>query len=312
MAVDGEATTQRVYLIGTDPKPIDTTIAVPASQLKDCCGAFSVKVLADLSDDDEFKNDRTGLLWWFSDIISTATMELLKWDGSDYTAVDDLDNNDNGIYYALGFFVNDAGEKFVGYQIDWRKVLDSFDAGSYKVKLTVTPLVGSEFTILTSEYCLKAYSETLANKTIKIEYYLNGIMGVNETDDIIRDYGTLNWYNSLRLPGWFGFPKSNYSKDYVIYDNGSRQWVKDEQEQEFAMVIKRIPNILHEIMRTDVMQADTILVTDYNANNPGTFIQKSIQLTGDYAPQWHIMQSKLAGVDLKFRLGTNNLRKNRQ
>lgn len=312
MALDGDISSQRVYFIPSAAIPTATELDIPASVTRDCCGAYSFKVLADTSDDDEFKNDVTGFLWWYNEMVDTATMKLLKWDGTTYTEEATLSDDTYGTFYELGFFTNDAGENFVGYQLNWRTVLTAFGAGSYKVKISIHAVTGETSDITSSEYCLKAYSANVADKTIKIEYYLNGILGVNEDDLLKRDYGDLNWYSSIRLPGWFGFPKSSYSKDYTQYVNGSRQWVQDEQEQEFSMIIKPVSSAVHELMRTDVMQADEILVTDYNANNPQSFIQKSIQLTGEYMPVWHPLRSKLASVELKFRSAINNLKKNRQ
>lgn len=312
MDLDGECTYGRFYLVKS-AVPSTPSLDVAASTTVDCCGDFSLKVLADTEDDDEFKNDRTTFHKYYNSlVVDTALMELHKWNGSEYEKVADLDNDDYGTYYQYGFFTNDASESFVGYEVDWRLVLDEFEAGSYKIKLNVHTVLDEEFSVYSDEYCLKKYSAARANGTMKIEYYLNGIIGDSNNDEIVRDYGTLNWYNSVRIPGWFGFPKSEYSKEYTQYDTGSREWVKDEQEPEFLMTVKRVSAIVHNIMRTDVAQADTVLVTDYNSNNPETWIQKSVQLTGGYSPEWHIMKSELAGVNLKFRQRINNLRKNRQ
>lgn len=314
MELDGECTYGRFYVI----KPLaaaDPELSLPNSSLDDCCGDFSFKVLADASDSDEFKNDKTRVHKYFDSLlVSSVDIVLLKWNGTVYDEVKNLNSDDYGKYYAYGFFTNDAGESFVGYELDWRLVLLDADLGegSYKVRFDITTVLEEESSIYSDEYCLKKYSEARADGTMKIEYYLNGLIGDSLKDEAIRDYGELNWYNSIRVPGWFGFPKSEYSKEYTQYDSGSREWTKDEQEPEFSMTIKRVSATIHNLMRTDVAQADTVLVTDYNSNNPETWIRKSVQLTGGYAPDWAIMQSELAGVNLKFRQRINNLRKNRQ
>lgn len=308
--VDGYCLTQEFSLVAEDPDPTGTTLPVASSLLKDCCGANSLKVFADAANDDEFKTDTSSVMWWFSPFVDDATMELMKWNGTDWEVATALNNDDYGTLTAYGDFVNNTGEKFVGYEINWALVMNAFDPGSYKVRLTISSPFGSS-TMDSAEYCLSAFSDVRANGTIRIEYYLNGIMGDNSNDLKTRDFGDLNLYNSLRLPGYFGFPNSKYEKNYTIYDNGSRQWTKDEQEPEYIMQIKRVPAAIHNLMRTDVAQADVILVTDYNRNNAEQWIQKSVQLTSGYPPDWKILRSKLAPVKLTFRAGINNLKKYR-
>jgi hypothetical protein len=308
MPLDGECIKETFYLIKDNPNPIINTLPLLSSTTNECCGAFSFKVLADTTDANEFKNDKTDFLWWFSDFVTDAEIELKKFNGSTYETVTDLNNNDYGVFLPYGSFINASSEKFVGYTLDWRNVIADFDTGSYKLLLTINSPLG-QTEILTDEYCVQNFTEQRANNTIKLEYYLNGIMGVNNDDLKKRDYGNLNRYNSIRLPGWFGFPNSKYTKDYTVYNNGSRQWVQDEQEQEFVMQIKNVSAKVHELMRTDILQADQILVTDYNKNNAQQWIKKSVQITSDYPPEWKLLQSKLAPVKLTFRSAVNNLKK---
>lgn len=310
MPLDGEIIKETFYLVAEDPDPPVITLPLAANKLNDCCGAFAFKYLADIANSDEYRNDVSTVTWKFNDIITAATMKLLQYNGSSYVEVAVLNNNTYGTLLAYGDFVNNAGEKFVGYTLNWRAVISAFDTGSFKVELTITKPTGTSI-ILSDEFCIQAFTEEKADKTMRIEYYMNGIIGDNTDDNKTRDYGTLNRYNSLRLPGWFGFPKSTYTKDYTIYTNGSRKWVQDEQEQEFIMQIKAVSNKVHELMRTDVLQADEIFITDYNVRNPQQWIKKSVQSTSDYPPDWQVMKSKLSPVKLTFRSAINNHKKYR-
>lgn len=309
MALDGTAIKDTFLLIPKNPVSSTTTLDIPEAVVNGCCEDNSLKVLADTATDDEFKNDFSGVLWWFDPLITAATLTLLKWNGSDYAVVESLNNDDFGTLYDFEFFTNDAGENFIGYKINWKLVLEAHDEGSYKVRCSTLSTLAGDVDYDSQEFCLKQYQPSRAEGTVKLEYYLNGITGVIDNDEKVKDFGTINWYNSLRLPGFFGFPGTPFKTEYVQYNTGQRLYVEDEQEPEYTLKLKPVNYFIHETMRIDVMMADRILVTDYNSKNAGTFIQKAIQKASDYTPDWQKLKSKLAGVEVKFRQEFNNLKK---
>lgn len=303
---DGTAITEIFFLIGSNPIQSTNGPSLPASKLRECCGSFALKVLADTGSADALKNDVSGFLWWFSDVVSAAVLKLYKHDGTDYALSATLSDGTYGTFYSFAFFTNDQGEVFIGYQLNWKNVLTIKGEGSYKVKVEATLSIGGTAEAWSQEYCLKQYTPDRADKTIRIEYYLNGQLGINENDIVFRDLGNLNWYNSLRLSGFFGFPSAQYETDYTQYNNGDRQYIKDFQEPEFLMKLKPAPNFVHEIMRTDVMQADKVLITDYNSKNPAIYVKKAVIKNSGYEPDWKKMQSKLAPVEVKWKQEFNN------
>lgn len=311
MAQDGEAIFDLFFLIPEDPLKTPASIDLPTSRLRECCSAFSLRALADLTTTDPFKNDVAGFLWWFNDVVSSAVLKLFKYDinVSDYIEIAVLNSTNYGTNYSYGFFVNDNAEKFVGYQLEWKKALTLHGEGSYKVKCEVTSSIGGNITLESPEYCLKHYSPERADGTVKIEYYLNNILGISSDDYKTKDLGSLNWYNSIRVPGYFGFNTSSYESDYIQYNNGQRVWVEDEQEPEFTLKLKPVAQYVHETMRTDILQADRILITDYNSKNPGSFIQKPVIKNSNYEPEWMPLKSKLAPVTVKFKQEFNNHKK---
>jgi hypothetical protein len=307
---DGQATTQVFSMVGINPLKPTVELDIPVSRTRDCCNAFSIKALADTVSTDDFKNDRSGFLWWFNSFVTTAPLILQKYNNTTNAFEDLIALTDNtyGTFYAYGFFVNSSAEKFVGYQLKWRNVLSIHGAGGYRVKCTPTSVTGTN-DLYSPNYCLKQYTSERADVTARIEYYLNNITGISSDDYSVKDFGNLNWYNAFRLSGYFGFPKSTYESDYVEYNNGQRQWVEDEQEVEYTLRLKQTPAFVHEIIRTDVMQADRIYITDYNSKNPLSFIQKQVIKNGEYAPDWKRLQSKLATVEVSFKQEFNNLKK---
>ena len=43
---------------------------------------------------------------------------------------------------------------------------------------------------------------------------------------------------------------------------------------------------MHDYIKTNIFQADSILVTDYNGNNPNIIKDKSIKADSNYEPDW--------------------------
>lgn len=307
--MNGTAITQTFYMIvktaGSTPPLVD----IPAAGTKDCCQDFFLNVLADTGNADDLRNDKSGFIYSFDDSVSSVTLTLQKLIAGVFQDVAPLNDNTYGTFFAYGFFVNNAGEKFIQYQLLWRNVLQGLGPGRYKVKCSFDFPFAPSDDQFSFDYCLAVYTPTRANQSIRLEYYLNGIFGNTSDDERRNDYGDLNFYNSYRLPGFFGYPTSKYDQEFIQYNNGQRVWVKDEQEPEFTLKLRMIPGFMHDILRTEFMQADNLLITDYNSKNPLSYIGKKVIKNSDYAPNWNILQSKLADVELKFKQEFNNLKK---
>lgn len=307
--MDGECIKQDFYFIPEDFVPDPKKVEVP--EFKECC--FELKVLASLGADDELKDDRTSeLLWVNKDLVSGIVMRLQKEDSEgEFQSVYNLNDNVQGEFFSYRFFENDLGENFIGYQIYWKNVLTNFGIGKYRVKFEITSVFGDNKETYGFEYCLEEYSPITAEGTIRIEFNNSGVFG-NIDDKKKNDFGELFWYNSLRLDGYFGFPKSTYELDYVQYNNGQRLYVKDEQEPEYILFLKPLPAFIHNYIRSTALQADQILITDYNSKNPDSYVQKAVILNGEYSPKWNIMKNRKASVEVSFRQEYNNLKKFRQ
>lgn len=296
---------QEVYMIAENPIDEETTVLDPKKL--DCCSDLVWNVLADSSDANLLKNDSNSFLWWFNkDAISTAVLSLVKSDGTELVLTND---STYGTPYDYGFYVNGFREKLVGYLIEWRKVLLVLGEDMYKVKCVTTSIFGDTNTKYSENYCLKQYTVERANNTVRIEYYLNGIIGLNRFDDKSKDLGNLNWYNSHRFAGYFQYVKSDYKTDYIQYDNGQREFVEDEQEPEYMLSLKGIPMFKHDVLRTDILQADNTIITDYNYKNIDNYFQKNVQKSSSYEPKWNALRTKLASVELKFKQKYNQLKK---
>ena len=296
---------QLVYLIKDNPVTEDVTVV--DEKLLDCESDFVWKVLADASNNNELRNDKNSFIFSFDkDAIEDAKIYLTNSDGLDVLLEA---NTTYGTPYGFGFFENNQNEKLVGYLIDWRSVLIENGECVYKIRCDYTTSFGSTGSLYSKSFCLKQYTDFRAENTVRIEYYQNGILGVNENDKKVRDYGTLNWYNQYRFNGIFHYTNSAYKIDEIVYNNGNIVTVEDEQTPEYLLNLKPTPFFKHEILRTDILQSDEILITDYNSKNIEKYYKKSVKKVGDFAPKLVPYRSKLAGVEIKFKQAFNNLRK---
>ncbi len=275
------------------------------------CGCdFTLKALADNSGD-PLKNDKAGFLWWFNDTINAAQLTLQKWVNGAWSDVAVLVDNTYGTNYEFEFFTNEAGENFIGYQIQWSLVLAAGGEGSYRVICATENYLSQTETLYSYEYCLKTYTPQRANGTVRIEYYINGTLGRSDNDKMVKDLGELNWYNAFRLKGWFGFPKYKYEKTNIQYNNGQILNVTHEQTPRYELQLKLQPDFVHEAMRIDVVMSDAILITDYNDYSPKNYISKRVLHDSNYEPDWNKGKNKLADVTLEFIQEINNLKKYR-
>lgn len=310
--LDGECIKQDFYLIKDNPIPNVPTLDLPA--VKSCCGDFVLHYLADENSEDELKNDVVGPFWLLDPAIETATLTLQKHNGSDYADIADLDDNTYGTFHAYGSFVNSQGKKLIGYQLELKEVLTAHGAGGYRVKLDIELSFGGDIaTAYWHPICLKQYTADLADGTVRIEYTRSGVGGDISDDKKVIDLVGISepWYNSLRLPGIFGYAKHGYELENYRENNGRRPFITHDAEAEYALDLMPIAGFIHKILEIDFMMADTRLITDYNSINPDTWIQKAVIPASGYEPEWFKRQSKLAPVIVAFRKEYNNDKKSR-
>lgn len=293
-------------LIGRDLPDTPPTIVLPANRLNDCCGAFSFKALAMMEGGDQFTNDKNEFYFYFGLGVATAEMSLEKFNGVAFADLATLDNDDYGTFKELGFFTNSFNQNFTSYILDWQLVLQEFGTGSYRIKCAT-----ASGNVYSREYCLNEYTSDRANGTVRVEFLLNDIIGDTSNDYSQRDFGTENIFQQYRFNGFFDYTKSGYENDYIQYQNGQNKWVSSTQEPEYRLSLQRLPFFVHDLLRVDMMQCESVKITDYNSENSTTWVNKEVQPNSEYAPQFFALQSKLASVEIQFKQFVNNLKKYR-
>lgn len=301
----GEAQYECFKLIPNNPSEPDSVLDLPKFSTTECC--YDLPVFAELIFTKDFNNDKSSAgLWFYDNAFSNAEMELEKYQNGSWNKVADLIDDTYGEYYGFGFFVNNQKEKAMGYLIYWKLVLSSLGAGKYRVKTVETNIFGTT-NKYSLEWSLKAYSPEIVNKSVRISWFMNGITGDSSNDQRVRDFGSLDWFNEIRLPkSLFWAKTSEYEKDYVQYQNGQRVWIQDERTRSYQFYLQQAPNYIHELLSGEVFQADAIIMTDYNSDNPALtkdcnpeLLEKYVKLSSSYEPSW-VYGSKFASVELTF------------
>lgn len=303
---NGEAVKTKVLFLAENPVSKDKEVLLPENVAEKCC--FCLPVFGDISDTAKEKNDISSFLIPVK-AVTAVTFVLQKLVDGAYSDVATITDNTYGLYLPLSFVTID-GNDHAGLRVDWRNVLSVDGAGTYRIKITITPSFGVATDFFSFVYDLRAYSAIEADETVRFEFWNNNIIGDWENGSQVKNFGSLNWRNMLRLSrSIFGREVSTYEQEEVRFDNGVLVDVQNDQTREFELEIGAAPHFIHKFIKTEILQSDQIYVTDYNSTNPaGSFVDINVKHTGDYAPIWN-RNAQEPPVVLTFKLRQNNDRK---
>lgn len=307
MALDGESIKINTITLADDPTLPGPELSAVNEKIGICPFVLPVLAVNGVSDD-PVRNDKVSFYYGFNAAVVTVVLEL--WKCGAKAPVDTLTDNTWGEFFAKGFH-NYDGKDYGGYLLDFNLVIQHIDGGegNYFIKGTVTGITGAVKYIYSKNFCLKEYTDARADKTVKIEWYHNRIIGSTEDDYDRVSYKGLNWYNSLRLPeSFFGRPRFEYTEEETQYQDGEYDEVDYSHDVYYELLCARLPWHVHNCIRNDVLMSDVILVTDYNLLNPiKPIIQKSVKRANNYEPAWKQKDVENVSVVVEFKQAVNNL-----
>lgn len=278
------------------------TIDYPEIEVTERC-AFVLPVFADSASTDDLKNDPVNFYFGYPESVTAVTLKLYKCDELKAT----LNNNTYGTFHAYGF-LEDGGKKYIGFETNWKEILQAFGEGEYLVRAELTSFLGNQ-TEDSFTYCLRQYTPARADGTIRIDFFHSGIIGDYTDDKQKKSFIDLNWQSSIRLEGFVLNEKAPIEEEEIQYDNGQKQTVKQEQDPVYEVEVYPIPYQIHKYIRTEVITADDIYINDYNARSPlRPFLQKRVNYTGGYEPNQLPLTTK-SSIVLKLKQKDNNLKK---
>jgi len=314
---EGEVVKQEFFKVFSLPEARKKP-PLPASVLskKECC--FSLPALADDTGNDATNDKHTILARYDASLYADVTIFLQKYENGAWVDKVELIDDSFGINYSFGT-ITDSEEIFnyVAYTIHWDLVRNFYNDGTYRFRFKEVDTSATETeSFYLFEFCLKEYLGHRANGTTRFTWYTKGYRGDAFEDTEIWDFvkaaeevGGEGWFNQMRLPdSIFGSNKSEYEREYVKYSNGQQVWLKDEQTESYTWFSGQYPAQLHDYIKTEIIQADRILVTDYNTNNPNIIDNKAVNPNSNYEPQWQYNNLK-ALVEVEFVQEYQNRRK---
>ena len=204
-----------------------------------------------------------------------------------------LNTNDYGIFYDIESIITHP--TYIGYAINWGKVVSAFGECCYKIKLNITATMLDEqifYGCLESKWFELANWDCFrADGTVRFETWITGKIGDPYEDYYLHDLCGILWYDSIRLKGFLGYQKSpTYLTNNLEWGDpkhGLIEKVSDEQIQRWEWKSMFLPEYIHTRFSTFAMMVDKLFVSDYNLNNSDyTIKRKNIVYDSSYEPEY--------------------------
>lgn len=309
--VDGTRGIRKFLAIPPLPAVV-TNPSLPVNPNPGCCNDCTLMMLAD-NTGSELTNDVFTVIWWFGITTTAATITMSKFINGTWSVVKTISDNTYGEYGAFGYFTNEEGQKFISLQINWASILNDSETplgpGSYKFTCNYTDSILGDSSIDSYEFCLFTYSPQMAEGTIRFEYIQSGTFADINNRTLIKDFGTLQIYNNIRVKGYFGYPRGPYKSETVEDIYGHSTYVEDRLEEELECETELVPWWIHKILRVDFMMADSYAITDYNSTNADSYISVGLIKNSEYSPDHFPLQNIKSPVKLKFKPADNRTRR---
>jgi len=202
---------------------------------------------------DDYKNDKTDLLFSLSLITDTVTIKLFKIENGRNVEKATITDNTYGVYSAASSFTDQLN---IGFVADWNKILDLLGIGTYF--FTADRVIISLSSSLTShKFELDVFSEEKADGTIKIVTTQNGII---EGGNNYRDF---TWTGYIRLYGFFGQPEYTHTKEDFIDTNRNIQQIQESIRTVYKMSLKLHPSSVIVPFIKDRLLANAMVIIPY-------------------------------------------------
>jgi hypothetical protein len=273
-------------------KTLDNEVAaIPTTLVSECVGALPV--FGDLTSDDPQNNDFTSFLGFQ---FPGTTVEYFLLD-ENCQEIATLNDYTYGAYYTQGFLSESNGftffqSNYIGYKLEWQKVLQLNGPGGYKIKekTTYSDLTTSEECSCFFELC--QYSDERADETVRIETTQNG-----NTISPGLEYLGVNWQEQIRIPGFFGNKQRRLEQDNYLDRNRNTTQIQDSLIHEFTLEPYFWPDCLREEIDS-ILLANEILISDYNLLNTDNL--KNISVIPTSIDTEYFGKSTKAADEIKF------------
>jgi hypothetical protein len=236
--------------------------------VKECCNGL--KTFAEIgSITEDWKNDKTSIL--AKKLIDTDTVEFKLIKGT-------TEYNLNDSTYGTFYNTFTSQPLYVGYVIDWNKILNILGAGNYYYKIIKT-IAGESETEISNYFNLQEYSDERADTTVRIETWNNGT--ILNSEFIYKDLLPNGWYQSIRINGLFSETTPKTVIDNYFDTNNKIVEIQKKRQLEYKLETWLLQDSISEHLMNDMMMSDKILITDSNVFNKRTYTQIEVSHVED-------------------------------
>lgn len=215
---------------------------------KDCCPEFLA--LADVADDENYKNDIRGIAIKISDVSDIVTFVIEKCGVS-------------GVLPNLGesaIFPED--DLAVGFMYNWREYLDVYGPGKYTISIefTISNVTGG---YTEGKYNLMPYSIATAKSTVRSWSEFNSFALRKNID-----FTNSNFKDSLRFKGYFGDKQHKTQVNSLLTTGFSVEKTKHTNDNEYTLTTYPVGIfVTRRLFDEHFLLADKILMSDHNSSN---------------------------------------------
>ena len=272
----------------------------PEIVFKECC--YHHTTLADVNSSDDFRNDYSGFYHQRQLSSETAEFVLIHLETNTEHVLND---GTFGKYFGFGSFKSNVN--LSGFLVEWKKVLTVIGQGNFKVvKRVVVSGIPVEFPSIV--FTLKQYSIMLADKTVRLDVVMNGLLEKTGVD-----FTGTAWKHSIRVPGFFGRREPQFEENNIVNRAFEKRQVSMKQSNEYQFQTNMIPDCLTAEIWDFVLMANHIFANDYNLNNHSyDFIKHGVKFQANNGTQYG-SKTRKAKLNLVFTdMFDNNLKRNYQ
>jgi hypothetical protein len=301
-----------VQVVGLVPVTLDPTDCRTGYNGSD----YVVNVYSD-GDGNSFSSDINSFFFEYPDDTAVVSFYLQKWNGVIWVN-NGLSNDSLGVFYGFGDL---AKGNWTGFTLEWYKIITAFaGGGQFRFRVSST-IFDSESTMYSEVFCLKDYSCQEVNQTTRFDMRISdGKIGsaIDTTKtfdfngDVTGTYVTIE--DSLRVKGFFGYPKMSNERMEIKYQNGQIERRRDEIVKKYEWTSEPLPLWAHLRLAGYAFRSDgygrlsgRLLISDYNYNNSDYEIKlKSVICDSGYEPKFYVKNRLSKATKIIFRDAIEN------
>jgi len=213
----------------------------------------------------EFENDSSDFI--YRTVLAGDTVEISLFKEGVLVSV--ITDDTYGLFFPLGFFNNpDQPEQalYVGFLLQWQKVLILEGPGDYEIRTDVTVLgVLTEFH--SELFTLLPFSNHAAHGTVRIDAYMN-----SNIESSAFNFIGMDWFKSKRVRGEFGFREGKIEVENYADTSRVLHRIQDSITNEYTLKTQLVTGEIADDIIYQHLLGDRVICTNYNLRAPREYV----------------------------------------